>query len=319
MAGAVEPLTLTSLLTATAFDPVAAASCALALGAYLGGVRRLNHRSGRPASRSWPRARTAAFCSGVAVIAVATMSGLGAYDTIRFSVHVGQHVLLGIVAPVLLALGAPVTLALQASRRPTHVNLLRVLRSRPAAVIGHPVTALVVFGLTLFALYFSPLYELSLRNDVVHAWVHVHFVVAGCLFAWTTIGLDPVPHRLPHGGRLLLVLLAVPFHTFLGVALLSGVEPVAAGWYAGLGIGGAAALDDQRVGAAVMWLVGDLMALVLSVVVARQWWAAEQRRTRHLDARLDAERAGTGSGPGAAGSQSLGHTAETDVAQGSIS
>jgi cytochrome c oxidase assembly factor CtaG len=289
MVGAVAPSSLGDLVTAWTFDPLAALGCILALTAYGAGLRRLARR---PEPRHWPASRTVAFVAGVATIAVATLSGLGAYDTVRFSVHVGQHVLLGIVAPLLLALGAPVTLALQACHRPTQVNLLRVLRSRPAAVIGHPVVALAAFGLTLYALYFTPLYELSLRNDVVHAWVHVHFLVAGSLFAWTTVGLDPVPHRLPHGGRLLLVLLAVPFHAFVGLALLSATLPIAADFYATVaGLDPAAALDDQRAGAAVMWLVGDLAALVLSVIVARQWWAAEQRRTRHLDARLDREAA----------------------------
>jgi putative copper resistance protein D len=173
-----------------------------------------------------------------------------------------------------------VTLALQALERPTQVNLLRVLHSRPAAVVGHPVTAWLAFGATLFVLYFTPVYELSLRNDVVHAWVHLHFVAAGSLYAWTTVGLDPVPHRLGHGGRLLLVVLSVPFHAFLGLALLLATVPL-----------GGATIEDQRTGAAVMWLVGDATALAVSVLVARQWWDAEQRSTRRLDDRLDAEAA----------------------------
>ena len=76
--------------------------------------------------------------------------------------------------------------------------------------------------MTLFALYFSPLYELlaaeRLRCTPV---VHVHFVVVGYLFALAVVGLDPQPVRLPHPARLLLVALTVPVHAFLGVALLS--------------------------------------------------------------------------------------------------
>lgn len=302
MTAAVDP---TALVTTWTFDPVAAAGCALASGTYVAGVHRLGRRSppgggaggpgypGRPAA-PWRRGRTAAFGAGVATIVIATQSGLAAYDTTLFSAHVAQHVLLGIVAPLLLALGAPVTLALQAARRPTQVNLVRVLRSRPAAVVAHPVTAWLVFGATLFALYFSPLYELSLRSAALHAWVHIHFVAAGSLFAWTTIGLDPVPHRLGHGGRLLLVVLSVPFHAFVGLALLAATRPLAAGWYAARGRDAAAALADQRVGAALMWLVGDVTALAVSVLVAQRWWQVEQRRTRRLDARLDAERAAAG-------------------------
>jgi cytochrome c oxidase assembly factor CtaG len=284
MPGPVEPLSITTLATSWTFDPVAVVGCAGALALHAAGVRRLAR-----AGRAWPVRRSACFAAGIGVIALATSSGLGAYDTARFSVHVVQHVLLGIVAPVLLALAAPVTLALQAARRPTQVNLLRVLRSRPAQVVGHPITAWLLFGATLFVLYLTPLYGLTVRNDVAHAWMHLHFVAAGSLFAWTTIGIDPVPHRLPHGGRLLLIVLSVPFHAFLGITLLTSAEPLAG--LAAPGLDRTAALADQRAGAAVMWLVGDLMALVLSIGVARQWWAAEQRRTRHLDARLDAARA----------------------------
>jgi putative copper resistance protein D len=284
VAAAVEPLSFTTLATRPVLDPTAVLLCVAATAGYLVGTRRLARR-GRP----WPRPRTAAFLAGVAALATATLSGLARYDTVLFSAHVAQHVLLGIVAPLLLALSAPVTLALQAADRRNQVNLLRALHSRPARVLGHPVLAWFVFGATLFALYFSPLYELSLRNGVVHAWVHVHFVVAGSLFAWATIGLDPVPHRLGHPARLLLVVLTVPFHAVLGVALLSAAEPLAGGFYSGVARPpGSSPLADQRVGAAVMWLVGDVVSLVLTIVVARQWWATEQRRTRHLDARLDA-------------------------------
>ena len=41
------------------------------------------------------------------------MSALGTYDTVLFSVHVVQHMILMMVAPMFLALGAPVTLALR--------------------------------------------------------------------------------------------------------------------------------------------------------------------------------------------------------------
>src|SRR5262249_28302676 len=149
---------------------------------------------------------------GVASLLVATQSFIGVHDASMFSVHVVQHVLLGMVGPFFLALGAPVTLALQASHRPTQVNLLRVIRSAPARFLTHPVVAFALFSGTLFLLYFSPLYELSLRNGVVHGWVHVHFVVVGSLFFWVTIGLDPVANRVPYGLRLLIVLATVPFH-----------------------------------------------------------------------------------------------------------
>ena len=95
--------------------------------AYVIGVRRL-HAHGR----SWPATRTAAFLSGLVVVLVATESGVAAYDRVLYSLHVVQHILLGMVAPLLLVLGAPITLALQAGSRASQRRILRVLRSVPA-------------------------------------------------------------------------------------------------------------------------------------------------------------------------------------------
>src|SRR5690606_36445724 len=151
---------------------------------YALGLRALSGRG-----RRWPLGRTVAFAGGLLALVGATQSGLERYDTVLFSAHVVQHVLLGVVASFLLALGAPITLALQASRRPTQVALLRVLRSAPVHLFSNPIVAWALFGLTLFALYFTPIYELSLRNEAVHQLVHLHFVVAGSVFFWAVIGL----------------------------------------------------------------------------------------------------------------------------------
>ena len=283
MIAEIPPVSAGSLLTQWVFDPVAVALSVAAGVAYAGGVRRLAARG-----RAWRRARTAAFAAGIATLLLATSSGIAAYDTTLFSVHVAQHVLLGIVGPLLFALGAPVTLLVQAASRPTQRNVIRVLHSRPVAILGHPLTAWLLFGLSLFALYFSPLYELSLRNDVVHAWVHLHFVVVGSLFFWAVIGIDPSGRRLPHAARLLLVLLTVPFHAFLGLALMSTTTPIAADWYASLATGWAGSpLDDQRAGAALMGLAGDLVGLVAAFIIALDWFHADQRRARRIDRQLD--------------------------------
>jgi len=131
--------------------------------------------------------------------------------------------------------------------------------------------------------------------------------VVGSLFFWVTIGLDPVAHRIPYGARLLIVALTVPFHAFLGLALLSSTEPIAAAVYRAAveRPAGVELLADQRAGATVMWLVGDFIGLIAGGIVLAQWVRDEQRRTRRLDRRLDAEEAATlaraadaGPGPG---------------------
>ena len=256
-----------------------------ALGAgYVVGVRRLGRRG-----RRWPRGRSAAFALGTATILVATQSGMARYDGVLFSAHSAQHVLLGMVAPALLALGAPITLALQAAARPMQQVLLRVLHHPAARVLAHPVVAWVLFGGTLVALYAGPLLELSLRNDLAHGAVHVHFLAAGALFCWTAIGTDPSPHRLHPGARVGFVFLAVPLHAIVGISLLSTTSLLAGGYY------GEApppwlrdVLADQRLGAGILWAAGELFGLALTGIALLRWMGAEERAGRRADVTLDA-------------------------------
>jgi len=272
--GGLPPYDLAAALTEWRLDPWPLLGLALAAAGYLWGLHRLALRG-----RRWSRRRTASFATGLAALLVATQSSLGAYDETLFSVHVAQHMVLSMVGPFFLALGAPVTLLLQASDRRVQVSILGVLHSRPAALLTHPLTVVALFGLTLYGLYFTPLYELSLRNGLVHELVHVHFTLAGSLFFWVVVGLDPVGRRVPFGARLGLVLATVPLHAFLGIALMAGNQPVADGWYEQVRTWGPSPLVDQRTGGAVMWGVGELLSLAAGAVVLRQWMASEDRAT----------------------------------------
>jgi len=281
-----EP-TVRSVLFEWDLDPAMALVVLALAGLYLVGIRRLARRT---PPRRWPVGRTVSFGLGLLVILVATQSGLARYDVVLFSLHTVQHVLLGMVAPVLLALSAPVTLALQASRPRTQRTLARLLHHPVVRAITHPVVVWVLFGGTLFALYFSPLFELSLRNRWVHQAVHLHFLAVGCLFAWVAVGIDALPRRLPHPARLLFVLLAVPFHAFLGLAVLSADgHPLGADVYgAAVRDWGSSLAADQRVGAGLLWAVGDLLGLVVGGVVLVHWIAADERRQAREDRLLDA-------------------------------
>jgi putative membrane protein len=251
--------------------------------AYALGVRRLAQRG-----RAWPRGRSLAFAAGLVVIVLATQSGLAAYDDILFSLHVVQHLAIGMLAPLLLVSGAPVTLALQAGSRSSQRRLLRVLHSRPVALVTHPVTVWLLFGGTLAALYFTGLYELSLRNDWVHAATHIHFVVVGCLFMAHVVGIDPIAGALGYGARLLFVLVALPFHAFIGVAILGSDRVLAADWYQEIDRSwGASPLADQRTGAGLLWVAGELFGLVAALIIVRRWMGQEERAAARHDRRLE--------------------------------
>jgi len=254
---ALATITVADLVTRSRLEPVA--GCGIVLGAwwYLSAIHRLAERG-----RRWSRWRTVPYLGGLAVLAIAT--------------HVIQHLLLGMVAPVLLALGAPLTLALQSSGRDTRRRLLGLLHGRAVGVLTRPLMAWVLFGGSMFALYFTPLYAETLGNTVLHDAVHALFLLSGCLFFWPVVGLDPTPHRLPYGGRMLYVLAALPFHTILGVALVTQTKLVAPGL----------SLSDQQTGAGILWTAGELLGLIAMMIVAAQWMQAEEREAIREDRRL---------------------------------
>jgi putative copper resistance protein D len=256
------PLQAHALLFDWQLPPVAGAALVGVGCAYAWGVDRLRRRG-----RAWPVARSAAFTGGLAVLTVALCSGIAHYDTTNFSMHMVQHLLLSMVGPPLLALGAPVTLALQASSRTTQRRLIAALHSPAVTLVTHPLVTWALMGATLVALYFSPLYGLTLRHAWLHDLVHLHLIVVGVLFVWPVVALDPVRWRLPHGARMLYVLTALPFHSVVGLVLTSST---AALW-------AAHTLSDQQTGGGVMMLGGDLVTVVIFTVVFFQWAATEER------------------------------------------
>jgi putative copper resistance protein D len=275
------------LLLSWSFNPLVTVGLLAAAIAYLQARRRLVADG-----VAWPARRTAYFLCGIGALVLALLSPIEAYDTALFSVHVGQHMLLTMVAAPLLALGAPVTLALRVARGKTRRRMTRVLHSPPLKVLGHPLVAWVLFTVTLYGLYFSPLFDLTLRDPLVHDLVHLHFLAAGLLFWWVVVGLDPSRWRLPHIARLLFVFLMVPFHAFLGVAIMNSGRVLAPTLESFQRSWGPTPLADQQLGGAILWGAGDLIAVVAVLGVLISWASYEEKVVAvREDRRLARERA----------------------------
>ena len=278
------PLTPVRLLTEWSMNWWVAVAVVLTGALYLWGVARMRKRGDR-----WPLSRTLSFVvGGLGSAVVATMSALGTYDTVLFSVHAAQHMVLMMITPLFCALGAPMTLALRTVPAGVRRVLLRVLHSWWARVITFPPFALALFIATPFALYYSSFYPLSLASPFWHAFLHLHFVIIGSLLMWPLVGVDPVPGKASYPLRLLILFLMLPFHAFLGVSMMSLTQLLAGDWYLAFGRTWAPSpLDDQYLAGAIMWGSGDIVAAVLLVVLFVQWFQSSQREAVREDRRLD--------------------------------
>lgn len=265
-------------------DGLAMAMVLIAGGLYLLGVRTMGAGGHR-----WPAGRTASFAAGLVVVVVATQSAVGVYDTTLFSVHTVQHLLLGLVAPMLLVLGAPIALALQASPRPIQTGLVGVIRSRPVDALTHPLVVWLLFAGSMFVLYLTPLYDATLRNVWVHQLVHAHMLIVGSLFFVLLVGNAPLRWRIQHPLRLLFVLLLVPVHAVLGIAIMNADPVIGSAFYTELGRDwGPSLAADQLIGGGVLWAGHELVLVALLLVVVSQWLDAEDRIGRRYDRRVAA-------------------------------
>lgn len=266
------------------------------LVAYTAGVVVLVRRGD-----AWPVHRTVVWVLGVASIELMTVTGFDGYGMEMFSIHMIQHMTLSMLTPILLVLGAPITLLLRALsgggglRRGTRVTVLRVLHSRPAAVIANPIVTGMLFLFSLYVLYFTPIFDILMSTMWGHNLMLIHFMLIGMLYFWGILGVDPSPRRgdglmgraANPVARIAEMAVPVPFHAFFGVVLMMASTVVVA-YYAhpspSLHL---SALTDQQTAGGIAWGFTELPTLLVLLVLFLQWQRSDERRTAAAERRAD--------------------------------
>ena len=223
-ADAPPPPTWPLVLARWSVEPGVAALLALAAALYL---RRRGPRPGL-------------FAAGLAVVALALLSPVATYAGALLSAHMVQHLLLALVAAPLL------------------------VAALPGLPPVHPLAGWAAFAAAGWAVHFSPLFDLALRNPAAHAAEHLVFLGSGLAF-WAAM------RRLSHPARLLYLALAMPQNTFVALAVYSADRPLYGRYVEPARSWGPPVLDDQRLGAGIMWVAGDVVLLAAVLVAAAAW------------------------------------------------
>ena len=257
--------------------------------AYVAGVIRLRRRGD-----SWHWSRTASWLGGMALLVYTTSGVFNVYEEYLFSTHMLAHMVLAMGIPVLLVPGAPVTLLARAvaKRKDDSMGVrewvLWAVHTPFARIVSNPIVAGVLFASSLVTFYFTGLFSWATHEHIGHEWMVLHFLITGYLFVQALVGIDPGPNRLPFAARLLLLIGTLTFHAFFGLALMDGHALLLADWYGAMGrTWGATPLADQATGGAIAWGIGEVPTAVLTIIVASQWFRADQRDSRRLDRASD--------------------------------
>lgn len=183
------------------------------------------------------------------------------------SVHMLQHVLLGVVAPPVLLLGlSPAMASWLLSRVPGLPLLTR------------PVPAQLAAAAVMIGWHLPPLYNLTLEIDAVHVFEHLSFVAAGVLFWWPLLRAtsEQSSGRLGPGLKLVYILagtlpqdgvaLVLQFSRDLFYPHYGHPPTLLSGW---------TPVIDQQVSGTVLMLFGKTSFLVALLVIFFRWISAE--------------------------------------------
>lgn len=215
----------------------------------------------------WSRWRMAGFTSGIALVLVAVSPPMLNWAHADVRGHMVQHLLLGMFAPLGLVLAAPGTLLLRHVPVGVARRLVGMLGRPPLRWLVHPGTAAVLDIGGMYLLYLTPLFGRMMADPELHLLLHLHFVIAGCLFTWAIAGPDPAPHRPGLGLRLAILLMAMGAHAALGKLMFGLAHPRSTG----------ADLLELQQAAQIMYYGGDLAEVLLAIAFFALWFRGSRQ------------------------------------------
>jgi cytochrome c oxidase assembly factor CtaG len=125
--------------------------------------------------------------------------------------------------------------------------------------------------------HWPALYDFALTNEVIHDWgEHLTFLAVSILFWAQVIPSPPFHPPLGYLGRLGCIGVAIAQNLVLAVLIGFAQVPLYIPYvHLAQGSGSLSALQDQQIGASIMWTIGDLpFGIALSILV--QKWLASQ-------------------------------------------
>ena len=137
-------------------------------------------------------------------------------------------------------------------------------------------------------LYYTSLFGTLMGSHLGHVVMQVHFLLAGYLFAYVVLGLDPAPRTLPPWVRLGMVLVAMVLHSFFAVPIMMSDSAFGLEYYSQVQPPWLTdQVADTWVAGGIVWGIAEVPTLLLLLVLGIQWAQSDDREAKRRDRRVD--------------------------------
>lgn len=250
-------------------------------------------REGRPVS-GW---RIASFVSGVFLLAAVQIGPLDTLADQMLVFHMAQHIVIGDFCSLLVVLGIT---------GPVIQPLLHFRPTRPLRKLSHPLVALALWAINLYAWHLPVAYVAAIQHDLIHALEHACFFWFGSLLWLALIGPLPKPKWFRSWGALIYIITVRFVGAILGNVLI-WASTVFYGTYKLTDPGHSiSALSDQNLAGGLMMIEEMVLTTILLGWLFYRFAIQDEERQQLLDLAADrgielsedraarAARAGTG-------------------------
>ncbi len=192
-------------------------------------------------------------------------------DDYLFSAHMVQHLLLTLAMPPLLLAGVPGAMLKPLLTRRGLAPAARFFTRAPIAFVA--------FNLVIAVWHLPPFYNAAMANHNLHILEHLMFMVAAVLMWWPLLSQLPEFPRLAYPGQMLYsFLMSIPM-SIVAVYIAMSDHVLYPAYSAAPRIHPLSPIEDQLLGALIMWIPGGLIFMIIMTVVFFKWNARGEDST----------------------------------------
>ena len=227
--------------------------------------------------------RLISFLSGLAILWLAIGSPMDGFADALLSAHMVEHLLLMSAVPPLLLFGLPVVPLLRGLPSPILRWIIGpLLRLSGLRRFGHwlvtPLVAWLLMNLAFLGWHIPAAYDFALGHENWHAVEHLCFLGTSILFWWCILWPWPAQTHRRNWGILIYLVAADVVNTMLAAFLAFCDRPVYRYYLDHPNLFGVDPLQDQVLGAVVMWVLGSLAFLLPAMVITVRLGSASHDR-----------------------------------------